>query len=296
MYWIATLMLSRSPRSVIGASGSHLIRSAALDLHVLALLRRDLVRPGHQPVEDLLGDRHEPRVRDPGAVVAVGRLALLVRLHLGEGLGVGGLVVLDRDLRRHAAHRVDVAAVAGLDQQLGVALHEVRGHRHQRAVGEAELVVVPELLDAREDVVPAAAVEARRVLAQLVQDLVHLERREQRLDQHRRLDRALRDAQLVLRHHEDVVPQPRLEVALELRQVEVRARAARQQLLRVVEEIEREVEDAARDLRAVDQHVLFRQVPAARAHEQHGGLLGEPVALALRRRRSRCGGGSRRAG
>jgi hypothetical protein len=60
------------------------------------------------------------------------------------------------------------------------------------------------------------------VLAQLVEDLVHLERGEDRLDQHGRLDRAARDAELVLRHHEHVVPQPRLEMALELRQVEVR--------------------------------------------------------------------------
>ena len=67
------------------------------------------------------------------------------------------------------------------------------------------------------------------MLAQLVEDLVHLERGEDRLDQHGGLDRAARDAEVVLRHHEDVVPQARLEMALELRQVEVRARAAREQ-------------------------------------------------------------------
>ncbi len=223
-------------------------------------------------------------MRDPGAVVAVGRLALLVDLHLRERLGVRLLVVLDRDLRGHPAHRVDVAAVAGLDQELRVALQEVRGHRDQRAVGEAEVAVAAQLLDAREDVVPAAGVEPRRVLAQLVQDLVHLERRDDRLDQHGRLDRAARNAQRVLRHHEDVVPQPRLEVALELRQVEVRPRAARDQLLRVVERVEREVEDPARDRLAVDLHVLLRQVPAARAHEQHGELLAQPVDLPFRRR------------
>ena len=227
MYWIATLMLSRRPFSVIGFSGSNWRRSAAVDAHVVALLRRDLVRRRHQPVERLLRDRHEARMRDPGAVVAVRRLALLVGLHLGERLGVRRFVVLDRNLRRHAAHRVDVAAMARLDQQLRVALHEVRRHRDQRAVGEAEILVAAELLDAREDVVPAAAVEPGRVLAQLVEDLVHLEGGEHRLDQHRRLDRSRRDAELVLRHDEDVVPQPRLEVALELRQVEVRAAAAR---------------------------------------------------------------------
>ena len=50
---------------------------------------------------------------------------------------------------------------------------------------------VPELLDDAEDVVPAAGVEAGRVVAQLVEDLVHLERGEDRLDQDGRPDRAV---------------------------------------------------------------------------------------------------------
>ena len=41
-----------------------------------------------------------------------------------------------------------------------------------------------ELLDRAEDVVPAAGVQPAGVLAQLVEDLVHLERRQDRLDQH----------------------------------------------------------------------------------------------------------------
>src|ERR687884_115509 len=43
------------------------------------------------------------------------------------------------------------------------------------------------------------------------------------------------------------IPQARLEMRLHLRQIEVRTLAARQQLLRVVEEEQREVEDAAGD-------------------------------------------------
>ena len=86
-----------------------------------------------------------------------------------------------------------------------------------------------ELLDHAEDVVPAARIQARRVLAQLVEDLVHLERGQDRLDQDGRADRPARDAERVLRMQEDVVPEPCLEVALELGQVEVGARAALEQ-------------------------------------------------------------------
>ncbi len=136
-------------------------------------------------------------------------------VHLGVAPG--------RDERGHAAHRERAALVAGLHEQLGVGAHQRRGHRDGVALGQHE-VPAPgaELLDDREQVVPASRVQARAVLAQLVQDLIHLERRRDRLDQHRGPDGAARDAEVVLRDVERVVPQPRLDVRLHLRQVEVR--------------------------------------------------------------------------
>jgi hypothetical protein len=171
--------------------------------------------------------------------------------------------------------------VAGLHQQQRIGAHERRGHRDLRAVGEAEIVVGAEFLDAGEDVIPAPDVEARGMLAQLVQDLVHLERRNDRLDEGGGPDRPHGDPQFILRKNKNLVPQPRLEMRLHLRQVEVRARAAREQLACVVEEVEREVEDAARDRLAVDGDVLFIQVPAARARDQHRGLVVQPILLAV---------------
>ena len=133
--------------------------------------------------------------------------------------------------------------------------------------GSTNSAAVAELLDDREDVVPAAGVEPGAVVAQLVEDLVHLERGEDRLDQHGRADRAVRDAERVLREGEDVVPQPRLEVALELRQVEVRPRPALEQALaRCGRSRGRSRTSAGRDGLAVDLDVPSRQVPAARPH------------------------------
>ena len=73
-------------------------------------------------------------------------------------------------------------------------------------------------------------VESRRVVSEFVDDLVHLERREDGLDEHRGADAALRHTQAALRKHEHVVPQARLAVGLHLREVEVRAGAALQKL------------------------------------------------------------------
>src|SRR5438067_2522888 len=117
----------------------------------------------------------------------------------------------------------------------------MRRHGNQRAIRETELAMVPELLDARKDIVPPPAVESRRMLTHLVQDLVHLERGKNGLDQHRRLDRAARDAEPVLRHDEDVVPQPRLEMAFELGQIKIGRGASREELFGVVEKIYREI-------------------------------------------------------
>ena len=135
-----------------------------------------------------------------------------------------------------------------------------------------------ELLDDAEDVVPAAGVETRGVLAQLEQDLLHLEGGEDRLDQDGGADRAARDAEGVLGGDEDLVPQRRLEVALELRQVEVRAAAARQQL-------------AARCGRTRPRSRRCWQSPARR---RRAGAPRRGASPAAGRRASRCGPPGRR--
>ena len=87
---------------------------------------------------------------------------------------------------------------------------------------------------------------------------------------------------------EDVVPQLRLFAGLELGEVEVRPAAVRDQLLRVVEEVQPEVDERAgcrhRASRAVGEpEVLLDQVPAARAHhDRRRALGGDLVGLALR--------------
>ena len=123
----------------------------------------------------------------------------LVLAYLLQRLLVRRCVVLDRNLRGHSAHRMNPAAMAGLDQQLDIRFQEMLVHGHVRAVRQHEIRAVPELLDEAEDVVPAAAVQPRRMVAQFVQDLVHLERGENRLDQHGGADGALRNAEFILR-------------------------------------------------------------------------------------------------
>ena len=135
-----------------------------------------------------------------------------------------------------------------------VGAHERDGHLHVVAVGQHELGPVAEELDHREDVVPAAGVEPVGVLAQLEEDLLHLERGGQRLDQDRGADRArAASAERLLRPGEDVVPEPRLEVVLELGQVEVGRRAAREQARGAVEGEQAEVEERPRERLAVER-------------------------------------------
>src|SRR6185312_5736765 len=178
-------------------------------------------------------------------------------------LGVG----LDGDERGHAAHGVDAATMAGLDAELGVAAHEVRGHGDLRAVGKEDGGVGGELLDEGEDVVPAAAVEASGVLAELEEDLVHLEGGEDGLDENRCADGAARDVEEFLGAKEDVIPETGFEVGLELGQIKIGAGAAVHELARVVEEIEAEVEERAGDelggfaFATLDNEVAFFQMP-----------------------------------
>ena len=238
----------------VGGLGGDIL---ALSLELVRLL-------AERRVEDLLRDRNEIRVRDPRAVESVSRLSHLVLANLRQRDLVHLGITPARDERGHAADRVRAARVTRADEKLGVRAHERHGHRHLEAIREHEVVSVSELLDHREDVVPTAGVQPGRVVAQLVQDLLHLERRQDRLDEDRRLDRPLRQPQAVLREAEDVVPEPRLEVALELREVEVRAGSALEQARRVPREVDAEVEQARGDGPEVHLHVLLGEMPAAR--------------------------------
>src|SRR4029078_519441 len=95
------------------------------------------------------------------------------------------------------------------------------------------------------------------------QDLVHLERRDDGLDQHRRADRAAWEPNRVLRVVEHGVPEPGLEMALELGQIEVGAAALTPELMAVVVEVEPEVEQRGRHRPPVHPYMRLVQVPAA---------------------------------
>ena len=233
---------------------------------------KHLVGGRHVLVEDFRGNDSERRVSDPGTVVAGADFAELIGADVLHGLVVGGLVVLDGDLGRHAAHGVDAALVAGLDEELDVGVHEGDGHGDGGAVGEDKVGVVAELLDDAEDVVPAAAVEARGVVAELVDDLVHLKGGEDGLNQDGPADGAAGHADVVLGEVEDVVPQASFQVGLHLGQVEVRAEAAALGLKGVVEEVQTEIEEGAGHGLAIDGDVLLLEVPAAGANDEGGQL------------------------
>src|SRR5439155_6885505 len=102
---------------------------------------------------------------------------------------------------------------------------------------------------------------------ELVEDLLHLERCEDRLDQHGAPDRAARNPERLLRERERLRPQPRLEMALQLRQVEVRPASALEQLAGVVVHDEPEIEEARRHRLTVEVHVPLDEMPAARAND-----------------------------
>jgi hypothetical protein len=121
------------------------------------------------------------------------------------------------------------------------------------------------------------------VVAQLVEDRVHAERRGDRLDQDRRLDRAAVEAERLLGDQEGVAPQRRLVLRLELRDVEVRAPAALQERVGVAVHVEAEVHERSGHLPAVQLQVRLGQVQPARAHMQHRGVVAQRVVLAVLR-------------
>ena len=241
------------------------------DLHVVETMQ--LVRPLHVLPKRLQRRRHEPRVRDPRAIVPIRSFAHFVGVDFCQRGLVGRRITLDRNLRRHPTHRVGAVPVTHVDHVQRIRAEKRHRHRDQRAVGKQILRPIPEFLHKAEHVVPAPAVEPGGVLTQLIQNLLGLDAAENRLDQHRRAHRPARNPQRGLRMDKHVVPQARLQVALHLRQVKIRPAAPRDQLLGVVEKIEPPVEERRRDPLPAEQRVLLLHVPPARPRHDRRELV-----------------------
>ena len=170
--------------------------------------------------------------------------------------------------------------MAGLDQQERIGGQEIRGHRHDATIGCEEVRVIAQTLDERENVIPAAAIKTNDVVFEFEQDFIHLERRRQRFDQDRAAERAVFDAERFFRIGEDVVPQAGFFVAFHFGQVESGRLALRDHGFRVVEDIKAKIEERTGHPLAIDQYMLFRQMPAAWAHHQGGGIGADGVGLA----------------
>ena len=222
--------------------------------------------------------------------MAVGDLAALVGGDALEGRGIGGFVVLDRDRRRHPAHRMRPAAVAGVDQAQRISREKGAIHGHRRTVGDEPLRRPPEALDEAEDIVPAPAIEPDDMVLQREQHLVHLERRRQRLDQQRHANGSARQAQLGLGEGNHLAPPRRLAPALELGQIiigpdpaaiaaavffhEIWPRPGSNRRLGIVKQIQAEIEQRPRQRRAVDRDMRLVEVEPARADDQHRAVFG----------------------
>lgn len=104
------------------------------------------------------------------------------------------------------------------------------------------------------------------MLAQLIDELLHLKGSHDGLDETSTTDGSTGHANVVLGEVEDVVPEAGLEVGLHLGEVEVWADTDLDRFLGVVEEVESEIEEGTGSDLTVDEDVLLIQVPSTGAN------------------------------
>ena len=121
-------------------------------------LLRDLVGSGHVGVEDFHRDGNKSGMRDPSTVVARANFPQLVLANFVESLGIRDWIAFDGNLRRHPAHCMNAAAMAGVDEQPYVSFQERAVHGDLRAIRQNETGMVAQFFNEREDVIPAATV------------------------------------------------------------------------------------------------------------------------------------------
>src|SRR3984893_1690352 len=126
--------------------------------------------------------------------------------------------------------------MASLDQQLDVRAQEMSGHGDAAAIRENCMWIIGEFLDVTENIVPASGIQARGMLPQFIEDFIHLESSQDRLNKNSGLDRSSLQSHHLLRMEKHVVPETRLEVAFHFGQIKIRTCSARKLFLRVVPE------------------------------------------------------------
>ena len=109
------------------------------------------------------------------------------------------------------------------------------------------------------------------MVAEFIEDLVHLKGGEDGLDEDGTFDGIFRDSEFGFGLHEDVVPEACFEMRLHLGKVEVGPGAAAEKLFRVVKGVEAEVEEGTGHGLAVDENMALFEMPSAGADEEHGG-------------------------
>ena len=121
------------------------------------------------------------RVSGPGAVhQAVGLVFLVFREHAQRTfvqLGVSAA----RIQRGHAADREDAVLVASLSQQLTEILKERHVVRNRVSIGKNPLRIFEVEVDEAGHVIPAPEIQADDVIAQVINELLHLVRQRMRL-------------------------------------------------------------------------------------------------------------------
>ena len=184
-------------------------------------------------------------MRHPGAIETIGCFTLLVVAHTLQRHTVHLCIFAAGNERRHAANGVRTVRMAGLHKQFSVGAHERHCHRYLRAVRQLRGHNSVQLANDTEDVIPAPSVQAAAMRAQFVKYFRHLKCRQNIFNQHRGADGSHRQPQQLLRKHKHIVPQARLQMALQLGNVKVRAALARQQLVRIVKEVQAKIKQAS---------------------------------------------------
>mmetsp|Transcript_86378 Transcript_86378/g.241733 ORF Transcript_86378/g.241733 Transcript_86378/m.241733 type:complete len:202 (-) Transcript_86378:546-1151(-) len=195
-------------------------------------------------------------------------LTKFIVFHFLHGCCITLGVVFDRNRGRHATHRKSASFVANVDQALDVGLHEGRCHRQVSTIGSNLVSMITKLLDEREQIVPATTVQAERMVSKFIQNFFHLEGCCDCLQQDSGANGSNRNAQILLGHDENIVPQACLQVVFYFRQIEVRTGSLRGQCMNIVEKVKRKVEDRTRGNFSIDSDMSFVQVPSSRTNKQ----------------------------
>src|SRR5690606_37069765 len=117
---------------------------------------------------------NQSRMCNPSAVMAIFYFTFFILSNFFQSLMIGSFIIFNWNLCRHSTYGKDASFMTALNDQLGIGIHERRGHGDLIAIWNNKIGMISEFFDIRENIIPTPTIQTNNMVFQFVNNFVQL--------------------------------------------------------------------------------------------------------------------------